>query len=96
MRLIGPVFGTPLSSSGPLASLPKSTSACSVEMSPEASAAPCWASRHQAGFVDVAATLRTSGKGSLRRKATLKNAGGAAAVPAPPGWVASAAGWGAR
>ena len=38
----------------------------------------------------------TDGSGSAVLKATLKNAGGLVAVPAPPGWVASAIAWGSR
>jgi len=85
IRLIGPVRGIALSSVVPAASVRKSTSAWKSEMSPVASCLPCSASRHQVAPSAVFGTSLTRGSGSSVRKATLKNAGGAAATPAPPG-----------
>ena len=70
-------------------SLAKSTSAWNALMSPLASACAWADSRHQAGFAVVSAPgVPGSGSCALKRKATSKKAGGLAAAPAPPGWVA--------
>ena len=86
-----------MSSFVPAASLEKSTVANSELMSPAASALPWTSSRHQDGSVWLE-LLGVPGSGSclFQRKATLKNAAGLAAWPAPPGCVASAWGWGMR
>src|SRR3984885_11926572 len=65
-------------------------------MFPWASAAPCCSSRHQAGSITAPVPAVTDGKGAAVRNATLKNAAGFVAVPAPPGWVAVAVGPGRR
>ena len=83
MRFSTPVVGTPESSRVPAASLPKSTSAWKAPMSPVASAEPWRESRHQRGSAAVPAALETSGSGSSKRKAALKNA--VEPGPPPPG-----------
>src|SRR4051812_19853526 len=106
MRSIGPVLGTPESSSVPAASLAKSTSAENELMSPTRSASACAFSRHHAACtaapaaespsVNVGAIL-TSGYGSClsERGPTLTIA--APLGPAPPGVVSLALpGCGAR
>src|SRR5919199_153634 len=90
MRSKAPRLGTPRSSRAWRRSLPKSTFAWKREMSPLASAVPWARSRHQAAEVRMVARSRTEGRGSWVRNATLKNAAGRAAAPAPPGWVESA------
>src|SRR5438309_8126891 len=67
-------------------------------MSPVASVVPWAASRHHRALVMSPEPAVTTGIGSwlLDRKATLKKAGGFAAVPAPPGWVALALAAGSR
>ena len=65
-------------------------------MSLAASAVPCDRSRHHAADVITAVPSVGDGNGSAVRNATLKKAAGAEAVPAPPGWPASAAGCGSR
>ena len=79
-------------------SFAKSTLAWKLEMSPVARAAPWASSRHQRGSVTTPAPAVGEGSGSwlFDRNATLKNAGGFAAAPAPPGWVASAVACGSR
>src|SRR4051794_3745502 len=96
MRSSGPSRGTPLSSLTLPRSVPKSTSAWNWPMSPVASALAWSWSRHQAGPVAVPAGSVGFGYGSVVRNATLKNAGGDDADPAPPGWEASAAACGIR
>ena len=66
-------------------SLAKSTEAKNGLMSPAARAVPWARSRHHAALVMTAVPSVGAWKGSSRRKATLKKAAGAEAVPAPPG-----------
>jgi hypothetical protein len=65
-------------------------------MSPAASAVPCVRSRHHAGLLIASMPSVGFCIGSFVRKATLKNAAGDDAVPAPPGWDESAAPCGSR
>ncbi|MGZ4181945.1 MAG: hypothetical protein ACXVUL_14825 [Solirubrobacteraceae bacterium] len=96
IRSMEPVVGTPELSVAPLASLAKLTFAKNCEMLPAASAVPWSRSRHQAALATALRLSMTDGSGSAVLNATLKKAGGLVAVPAPPGWVASATAWGSR
>src|SRR5215217_8246397 len=96
MRSIGPVFGTFESSRRRFASFLNDTLAKNGLMSPVASAFPCARSRHHAGSLITAVPSSGRAVDSRVRNATLKNAPGLSDVPEPPGWVASALGWGRR
>jgi hypothetical protein len=93
MRSIGPVRGTRESSSAPLRSFAKSTSAWKAETSPSRSASACAFSRHQEPSSEAPTPESTSvrpppfwsvsGIGSSKRNAMLNSAG--LVGRAPPG-----------
>ena len=93
MRLIGPRRGhARCRRACPPRSLPKSTSAWNGADVAGAQRVALLAGRATTpGLPTVPATSLTSGIGSSKRNATLKNAGGCGSAPAPPGVVAVAA-----